>query len=77
MATDEPVLARSKRTGRVAPYSRALAERTGAEILDESPRKEDGTLRRMTTKTGRPPKPLTTVATEVTAKADKQDPASK
>lgn len=72
---DEIVLARSKRTQRVAPMSRFLAERSGAEILDESPYGADGSLRRMTTKTGRTPKPHTTVATSAAAKAV-IDPAS-
>lgn len=66
---DDLVLARSKRTQRVAPMSRFLAERSGAEILDDSPRNDDGSLRRMTTKTGRPVKPHTTVANRVAAKA--------
>lgn len=66
---DEIVLARSKRTQRIAPMSRRLAESTGAEVLDESPYNADGSLKRMTTKTGRPIKPKTTVATEVAAKA--------
>lgn len=66
---DEIVLARSKRTQRVAPMSRFLAERSGAEVLDESPYADDGSLKRMTTKTGRPIKPKTTVATEASAKA--------
>lgn len=71
MAKPELVLARSKRTQRVAPMSRVLAERVGAEILDESPYQADGSLKRMTTKTGRPVKPRTTVATEASAKSAK------
>lgn len=67
--SDDLVLARSKRTQRVAPMSRFLAERSGAEILDDSPHNADGSLKRMTTKTGRPIKPKTSVATEVAAKA--------
>lgn len=67
--SDDLVLARSKRTQRVAPMSRFLAERSGAEILDDSPRNADGSLKRMTTKTGRPIKPKTSVTAEVAAKA--------
>lgn len=67
--SNELVLARSKRTQRVAPMSRFLAERSGAEILDESPFNPDGSLKRMTTKTGRVPKPHTTVANEAASKA--------
>jgi hypothetical protein len=71
---DDLVLARSKRTQRVAPMSRFLAERSGAEILDESPFNDDRTIKRVTTKTGRPVKPRTTVATEAAAKsANKAD----
>lgn len=66
---DDIVLARSKRTQRVAPMSRFLAERSGATVLEESPYNPDGSLRRMTTKTGRVPKPHTTVATEAAGKA--------
>lgn len=69
MAKHDIVLARSKRTQRVGPMSRFLAQHTGAEILDESPYSADGTLRRVTTKTGRPVKPKTTVATQAAAKA--------
>jgi len=48
---------------------RSLAERTeGVEILDESPRKGDGTLRGTTRKDGRRMKPKTTVAESATAK---------
>lgn len=75
MAKPELVLARSKRTQRVAPMSRVLAERVGAEILDESPYRRDRTLRPMTTKTGRAVKPRTTVAeaaAKSTSKADEQ-----
>lgn len=63
------VLARSKHTERVAPMSRFLAERSGATILDGSPYNDDGSLKSMTTKTGRPIKPRTTVAALAKEKA--------
>ena len=47
---------------------RAHAERHGYLILDESPRKGDGTLRPTTRAHGRPRKPKTSVAEQVAAK---------
>lgn len=67
--TDDIVLARSKHTQRVGPMSRVLANRVGAEILDGPTHSPDGRLLPVTTKTGRPVKPTTTVADQAAAKA--------
>lgn len=62
------VLAKSKSTGRIAPMSRFLAERSGAEVLDESPYNDDGSLRGVTAGSGRPAKPKTSVAKKAAEK---------
>lgn len=68
---DELVRARIK-TGnkvRIRNMGRALAEASGAEVLEGEPtRRGDGRLLGETTESGRTPKPQTTVATEATAK---------
>ena len=48
----------------------ALAKKAGLTVLDESPRKADGSLRGTTRKGGRPVKERTTVAKAAAAKAD-------
>ena len=68
---EDVVLAKSKRTGRVSPMSRYAAERSGAEILDESPFNDDGSLRRSTTASGRPAKPKTSLAKKASEKSAK------
>lgn len=64
---------RARLNGRDTNMSRFLAERVGAEVLDEPTVDADGTQRGSTRASGRPSKPRTTVAAE----ADKKTAAGK
>lgn len=64
---------RARLNGRDTNMSRFLAERVGAEVLDEPTTNADGTQRGTSRASGRPNKPRTTVAVE----ADKKTAAGK
>lgn len=64
-----PEVVRARLNGRESNMSRFFAERNGAEILDEPTHNGDGSPRRMTTVSGRPAKPKTSVAQKATEKS--------